>query len=157
MCEQVALQHTATHCSTLQHTATHCNTLQQYVKTLVKLNTCQLDASFLKLMSHFNTLQHAATHCKTLQHDVSFPLCKPTNSDTQYHSATHCNTATLFEPTNTAMLSDEWQISSVFLGALICISRRSQLYFWTISCRSSRPMTERTNRTPISHEPLICG
>jgi len=98
MCEEVTLQHTATHCTILQHTATHCrnawrcrrrsrtathcNTLQHsvpYQNTLQHtvavreevgeaLNTCQHDASFPQMMSHCTTLQHTATHCNTLQH-----------------------------------------------------------------------------------------
>jgi len=55
-----ALQHTATHCSTLKNTAARCNTLQR--------NATHLP---MALLTHCNTLQHTATHCNTLQHVVT--------------------------------------------------------------------------------------
>jgi len=60
----LALQHTATHCSTIPaRTATHCNSLQHNPSS--HCNTLQHTAA------HCSTLQHSATHCNALQHNLS--------------------------------------------------------------------------------------
>jgi len=68
--------HSATHCNALKHTATHCNALQ-------------------RTATHCNALHHTATHCKFMC--VCVPrlrgvstLCS-TLQHTQ-HTETHCNT-----------------------------------------------------------------
>jgi len=98
----IALQHTATHCSThitriqistlrdreyvVRYTATHCNT---------NCNTLQHTAT------HCNTLQHAAAHCNALQHTASHcnthitRIQISTLREREYvvrYTATHCNT-----------------------------------------------------------------
>jgi len=134
MCEQVALQHTAAHCNILQHTATHCSNTWRRWWNWTRVNSTLLFWNWCHTATHCNTLQHTATDCNTMQHNATrcffFAVQTHELSHPIYHSATHCNTATLSEPTNAAMLSNEWQISSIFLGALICISRRFHLYFW---------------------------
>jgi len=74
--EDMCLQHTAAHCSTLQHTAAHCSTLQH---TAAHCSTRQHTAA------PRSTLQHTATHGTTLQHTA-------THCNTLQHTATHCNT-----------------------------------------------------------------
>jgi len=95
ICNNIPLQHTATHCNTYQHTATYCNILQHTATHCNMLPGPPYNLQQYTTTTHCNTLQRSATHCTALHHTA--PHCTTLHHTApQYsalqHTTTRCNT-----------------------------------------------------------------